>query len=422
MTMCFKYKNNQLYCENTLVRDIVYKENTPLFIYSRKAIINNYNKLKKAFSKLSTLICYSVKCNSNIYVLKLLSKEGAGFDIVSGGELFRVIRAGSKTANVVYAGVGKSTKEIIYALNHGILMFTVESESELERINAMAQKLNTTANVAVRVNPDVDPKTHRYITTGKKETKFGLDIKRAKAAYQWAMMLPCVKPIGVHMHIGSQILSAKPYAEAIDKMAPLINELKDMGVPLEYFDIGGGIGIVYKDENPVSPEEFGELLVPRLKPLGLKIIIEPGRYIVGNAGILVTKVEYIKQSGDKTFVIVDAAMNDLIRPSLYTAYHDIIPLKKSKNRSKKILDIVGPICESGDFLAKDREITMPDEGDFLAVKSAGAYSFSMASNYNSRVRPAETLVSGGSYQIIRRRETWDDLLKQESVSVREYVL
>ena len=418
----FKYKNNQLYCENLPLHDIVRKENTPLFIYSRKAILDNYKTLKKAFAKLPHMICYSVKCNSNIFVLKLLSKAGAGFDIVSGGELFRVIRAGSPTDNVVYAGVGKSEKEIIYALNHGILMFTVESESELERINAMAQKLNTTANVAIRVNPDVDPKTHRYITTGKKESKFGLDIERAKAAYEWAMMLPAVKPVGIHMHIGSQILSAKPYADAVDKMVPLINDLKDMGVPLEYFDIGGGIGIVYDNENPVSAQEFTDMLVPRLKPLGLTIIIEPGRYIVGNAGVLITKVEYIKQSGDKTFLIVDAAMNDLIRPSLYTAYHDIIPVNGKNGKSEKTVDIVGPICESGDFLAKDRKMAMPEEGDYLAVKSAGAYSFTMSSNYNSRVRPAEVLVSDKGYQVIRRRETWEDLVRQETISVREYVL
>ncbi|RJP60868.1 MAG: diaminopimelate decarboxylase [Candidatus Auribacter fodinae] len=418
----FAMKNNKLYCEDMAVEDLARVEGTPLYIYSKKSFLDNFTELDSAFKDVPHLICYSVKSNSNMYILKLLASAGAGFDIVSGGELFRIVRSVGNASNVVFAGVGKTEKEIIYALNNGIKMFTVESEQELERINSLAEHMKVRARVAIRVNPNVDPKTHRYISTGKKENKFGLDIERAKAAYDWAMMLTAIDPVGIQMHIGSQILTPEPYAQALDKMVPLVNELKANDIPLEYLDIGGGIGIVYKDEVPMTPAEFAAVVVPKVKNLGLTLIIEPGRYIAGNSGILATKVEYVKRSGDKTFVIVDAAMNDLMRPSLYQAYHEIKLVNKHNGRKTSSVDIVGPVCESGDFFAADRELPVPAEGEYLALMSAGAYGFSMSSNYNSRVRPAEVLVSNSSYQVIRRRETWEDLIKQESLHNKEYML
>lgn len=409
----FKSINGQLYCENVPVENIAKKEGTPLYVYSEKSILSRFRLLDDAFSEIPHLICYSVKCNSNISVLKLLAEQGAGFDIVSGGELFRVSKAGGDTSKVVFAGVGKSEKEITFALEKDIKVFTVESEQELERINSIAEKIGRKARIAMRVNPNVDPQTHKYISTGKKENKFGLDIKRAKKAYDSAMRLPAIEPVGIQIHIGSQILKWVPFAEAIDKMIPLIKELQGKGVPLEFFDIGGGLGIVYKDEKPQTAQEFADIVVPRVKPLNLTLIMEPGRFIMGNSGILVTSVEYVKESGDKTFVIVDSALNDLIRPALYDAYHHIIPVKGNGNTVRDV-DVVGPICESGDFFAKDRPLPLPAEKDLLAIKSVGAYGFTMASNYNSRTRSAEVLVSGGSYKIIRRRESWEDLIRHET--------
>jgi len=417
----FKFVNNKLYCEDIPVQNIAKREGTPLFIYSKKTLIENYMRLDKAFAPVSHMICYSVKCNSNISVLRTLAKCGAGFDIVSGGELFRVIRAGGDPSRVVFAGVGKSEKEIIYALNHNIKIFTVESEMELERINTLASNMNTKAQIAIRVNPDVDPQTHRFISTGKKENKFGMDIERAKSAYHLAMMLSAVEPVGIHMHIGSQILSGDPYAQALDKLLPMIAELKKNGVPLQYLDIGGGLGIVYDTEIPQTPEQFASVIIPRIKGLGLTLILEPGRYIAGNAGILISKVEYIKQSGDKTFIILDAAFNDLIRPALYKAFHKIVPVVNNPNRTKMKADFVGPVCESGDFFAEDREIQTIHENEYAAILSAGAYGFAMSSNYNSRVRAMEVLVDGNQYNIIRKRETWEDLIRNESISIKEYI-
>ncbi len=409
----FKTINGQLHCENVSVENIAKKEGTPLYIYSEKSILDRYRQLDDAFSEIPHLICYSVKCNSNISVLKLLAEQGAGFDIVSGGERFRVSTAGGDTAKVVFAGVGKSKKEITFALEKDIKVFTVESEQELERINAIANKNNKKARIAMRVNPNVDPQTHKYISTGKKENKFGIDIERAKKAYDLAMRLPAVEPIGIQIHIGSQILRWAPFAEAIDKMIPVIKELQEKGVPLEFFDIGGGLGITYEDEKPQTAQEFADVIIPRIKPLNLTLIMEPGRFIMGNSGILLTSVEYVKESGDKTFVIVDSALNDLIRPTLYEAYHRIVPVVDSNNPIRNV-DVVGPICESGDFFAKDRPLPLPVEKDLLAIKSAGAYGFTMASNYNSRTRSAEILVSGDSYEVIRRRESWEDLIRHET--------
>lgn len=418
----FTYKDNTLFCEGVAIEDIARKEKTPVYVYSRKALLDNFNALDQAFADVPHVICYSVKCNSNIFILKLLANAGAGFDIVSGGELFRVIRAGADPGKVVYAGVGKTKKEIIYALNHGIHMFTVESVSELERINEMAAQMNTTARIAIRVNPDVDPKTHTYISTGKKENKFGLDMEQARGVYKKALALPSVRPVGIQIHIGSQIVQSEPYVNALKKLVPLIGTLRKDGVELEYIDIGGGLGIVYKDEKPMTAEEFAAAVVPLVKPLGLTLILEPGRYIAGNAGVLVTRVEYIKKSGEKTFVIVDAAMNDLMRPSLYDAYHAIQPVANVNGRRKAPVDVVGPVCESGDFFAQDRTLPVPEENEYLAIMSAGAYGFTMSSNYNCRLRPPEVLVNGESYQEIRRRETWADLIRPEEVSVKEHVL
>ncbi len=414
----FETVNNQIYCENLSVKEIAEKEGTPLYIYSEKAITDRFKQLDDAFSEIPHLICYSVKCNSNLSVINLLAKKGAGFDIVSGGELFRVLKAGGETSNVVFAGVGKSQREIKFAIEHDIKVFTVESEQELERINSVAETFGKKAGIAIRVNPNVDPLTHKYISTGKKENKFGLDIERAKRAYRLAMNLPAVNPVGIQIHIGSQITNWSPFAEAIDKMIPVIKELQDQGIPLEFFDIGGGLGIIYKNEKPQTAQEFAETVIPRIKPLKLTLIMEPGRFIMGNSGILVTRVEYLKESGEKTFVIVDAALNDLIRPSLYDAYHHIVPVEDNKNDVRNV-DIVGPICESGDFFAKDRPLPLPSTKDLLAIKSAGAYGFTMASNYNSRPRPTEILVSGNNYKVIRQRESWEDLIQHETMPQKE---
>ncbi|MDX9703728.1 MAG: diaminopimelate decarboxylase [Candidatus Auribacterota bacterium] len=414
----FIYENNTLFCEGVAIDKIAEKEKTPLYIYSEKALIENFNSLDNAFADVPHVICYSVKCNSNISILKLLARAGAGFDIVSGGELFRVIQAGGDPGKVVYAGVGKTQDEIVYALKSDIHLFTVESVGELDRINDLANRMGKKARIAIRVNPDVDPKTHTYISTGKKENKFGLDIETAREIYKHASGLPSVKPVGIQMHIGSQITQTQPFKNALDKLIPLIGQLRSDGIELEYVDIGGGLGIVYKDEKPMTAQEFADVVVPMVKPLGLTLIIEPGRFIAGNAGILVTKVEYIKKSGEKTFVIVDAAMNDLMRPALYSAYHNILPVKRQNDRPTKPVDIVGPVCESGDFFAQDRVIALPAQDDLLAVMSAGAYGFTMTSNYNCRVRPPEILVNGTSYSQIRRRETWEDLVRQE-VSLKE---
>ncbi|MCB1194779.1 diaminopimelate decarboxylase [bacterium] len=416
----FTMRGNQLYCENVPVKTIVQEHGTPLFIYSEKTFTDNFTALDRAFSAVPHLICYSVKTNSNISVLKLLASLGAGFDIVSAGELCRVVKAGGSASRVVFAGVGKTAAEIDYALNQDIYTFTVESESELERISQRALKKGVSARIAIRVNPDVDPQTHTYISTGKKENKFGLDITRAKQAYRLAMKLPGISPIGVQMHIGSQILTGTPYAEALEKMVPLIRELQNNGVPLEYFDIGGGLGIIYDNESPQTPEQFASVVIPHVKNLGLTVLMEPGRFIAGNAGILVTKLEYVKKSGDKTFYIVDAAMNDLIRPSLYNAYHKIVPVEQ-KNGTKHItVDVVGPICESGDFFAKDRTLQASQENDLLAILSAGAYGFTMSSNYNTRPRPAEIMVTDTTFRIVRERETIDDLLSRELTCCAEY--
>lgn len=408
----FSYIKGALHCERVPVNRIAKACGTPVYVYSRATLERHYTRLDEAFASVPHRICYSVKSNSNLAVCRLLARRGAGFDVVSEGELRRALRAGAKPGEIVFAGVGKTADEIAYAVKKGILFFTVESLPELEQIGTIARKLRRTARIGIRVNPGVDAHTHDYITTGKEENKFGLDSSSALEAYRRAMKLAYVEPVAVQMHIGSQITETGPYVEAIRQVRPLIDTLKHEGMPIRFFDIGGGLGIIYRDEKPSTARRFAAAVLPEVKGLGMELIIEPGRFIAGNAGILVTRVLYVKKTPVKNFVIVDAGMNDLIRPSLYEAYHEVRPVKRSR-RKKIVADIVGPICESGDFLAKDRELPLPEEGDLLAVLSSGAYGFTMSSNYNSRCRAAEVLVHGSHYDVVRERERYSDLMRGE---------
>jgi len=408
----FNYKDNRLFAEDVDINTLAGKYGTPLYVYSKRTLVEHFRKIKDAFEGLDTLICYSIKANSNLAVLSAMREEGAGFDIVSGGELYRSLNAGADPAKIVYAGVGKTKEEIRYALKTGILMFNVESAEELKTINNVAKSMKKKADVALRINPDVDAHTHDYITTGKKENKFGIDIVLARTLFNSARKYMHINLIGVDMHIGSQITTVGPYLEAIKKVAAFIQELRADGAAIEYFNIGGGMGIIYNEEKPTTADSFAGAVKPLIAGLRLKIILEPGRFIVGNAGILVTKVIYNKKGRNKNFLIVDAGMNDLIRPSLYGAYHKIIPVNVVKAKVE-LYDIVGPICESSDFLGKDRHLPRLDEGDLLAVRSAGAYGFAMSSNYNSRPRAAEVMVSGSKYSLVRERETWSDLILKE---------
>jgi diaminopimelate decarboxylase len=408
----FEYRNGALCAEDVDVAELAARYGTPLFVYSRAQLQAQFGALTAAFAAVQPLICYSVKTNSNAAVIKTFAAAGAGADVVSGGELWRARRAGMPTEKIVFAGVGKTADEIEYALKENIRFFTVESEPELARISDIARRLGVTGRVALRVNPDVDPQTHKYISTGKKENKFGLDLARAEQAYVIAARLPHLEVVGLHMHIGSQILTSHPFIEAVQKIAPLCTTLKRIHPSFRCLDIGGGIGIQYKPEqHPLDPAAVAHEIVPLLQPLGLEIVMEPGRFLVGNAGLLVARVQYVKDNPFKKFIIVDAAMNDLIRPSLYQAHHEICAVRETAQRV--LGDVVGPICESGDFLAQDRELPAVQQGDLLAVRSAGAYGFAMSSNYNSRPRAAEVMVSGSGHQLIRRRETWEDLVDHE---------
>ncbi|MFC1703593.1 diaminopimelate decarboxylase [Candidatus Omnitrophota bacterium] len=410
----FHYKKGELFCESLKISDIANVVETPFYLYSYKTITDHYNKIRKAFGSLRPLICYSMKANSNLSIVKILVNEGAGLDIVSGGELYKALKVGVDPKKIVYASVGKTAKEIHQAITAGILMFNVESHSELHTINYVARKLRKKVNVAIRINPDVDAATHHYITTAKKENKFGIDLDVARDIFARRSSFGSVRIVGLHIHIGSQISQGKPFITAIKKLRDFIAELASLGIRLEYFNIGGGLGIIYKNEKPMTAEVFARAVVPLLKKTGLKIILEPGRFIVGNAGILVTKIQYIKSSQRKRFVIVDAAMNDLMRPALYDAYHDIIPLSDGNRKgSMSKADIVGPVCESGDFFAKNRLFPELYEGECLAVMGAGAYGYSMASNYNARVRPAEILVKKNTFYVIRKREQYADLIRGE---------
>ncbi|MFT4175841.1 MAG: diaminopimelate decarboxylase [Luteolibacter sp.] len=425
----FSYKNGSLFCENVELSALAAEHGTPLYVYSANTILDHYTRLDKALEGIDHEVAYAVKANSNLSVLRLLAERGAGFDIVSGGELYRVIKAGGDPAHCTFAGVGKTREEIVYALEQGIYSFNVESEEELRYLNQVAGELGKIAPAAVRVNPNVDAKTHKYISTGKSENKFGVDFEAIEGLYERAASeLPNIKLRGLQMHIGSQLTSISPFVEAVEKVTPLAKKLKEKH-GIEFWSIGGGIGIIYKDslasgavnwwteqpqeERPLTIELYGEELVPRLKDLGLKILLEPGRYIVGNAGVLLTKCLYEKRGSAKTFKIVDAGMNDLIRPALYEGHHEIVPLKEPKTGELHKFDVVGPICESGDFFCQDRELPDFQPGESIALMSSGAYGFVMASNYNTRPLPAEILVDGASAKVIRKRQTLDDVLAGE---------
>ncbi len=410
----FHYKNGELYCEGVPVRTVAQRVGTPFYLYSSNTLANHFRAFDIAFAGVPHLICFALKSNSNSAVLRLLGREGAGADIVSGGELFRALRAGIDPNKIVYAGVGKRRDEIEYALKVGVLMFNVESGEELLALDQAAKEMHTVARIALRVNPNIDPRTHAYISTGLKENKFGIPIERALEFYQIAKGLKNVDVVGVHQHIGSQITEVQPFVDALEKLVGFVNELKSAGIDIQYVNIGGGLGITYKDESPPLPKDVAQAVRPLLENSGCTIVMEPGRAIVGNAGILVTSVLYHKKSGEKRFLIVDAGMNDLIRPSLYEAYHDIRPVVES-DAAEAVFDVVGPICESGDFLAKDRKMPELKQGALLAVMSAGAYGFSMSSNYNSRPRAAEVIVKGNEYYIVRERETYEDLVRGEKV-------
>lgn len=413
----FKYKRNELYCEDARILDLAKKFGTPIYIYSYKTIVDHYLKLKTAFRDIAPLICYSVKANSNLAILKILVDKGAGLDIVSGGELFRAMKVGCLPERIVYASVGKTDKEIEKAIKIGILFFNVESIPELENINRIARSHGKIARVCIRINPDVEPRTHRFITTGRLTNKFGIDFKGAYRILLLRDNFSHIRLSGLHIHIGSQITESGPFVSAISKISRFITQLKKENIDLEYLNIGGGLGIIYNKEKPQTAREFARKILPILKNAELKIILEPGRFIVGNAGVLVTKVLYLKKTPLKNFVIVDAGMNDLIRPALYGAHHDILPIRCPLNAKRYKLDVVGPICESGDFFAKDTLMPRVIAGDYLAVMGGGAYGFTMASNYNSRPRPCEVMVKGDRYYPVRKRETYADLVRGESISM-----
>ena len=411
----FHYRDNQLYCEDVPIEEIAQKVGTPCYIYSHRTLVQHFRAFDQAFDAIPHTIAYAMKANSNIAILRLMAQEGSGADIVSGGELFRAMKAGVPSSKIVFAGVGKSGSEVEQALKADILMFNVESAGELQLINEVAGKIGIPARVALRINPDIDPKTHPYISTGLKKSKFGIGADRALEEFKAATALPHIQVVGVHCHIGSQLTELTPFTDALKKILTLIETLKIQGIDIRYLNIGGGLGITYSDEIPPHPKDLAAAVSPLLQDLKCQLIMEPGRSIVGNAGIMVTQVLYNKETEAKQFVVVDAAMNDLLRPSLYEAYHEIQHVRKPSGTDKQTVDIVGPICESGDFLAKDRRIPTTNSGDLLAVMSAGAYGFTMASNYNSRPRVPEVLIKGHEVHIIRTREDYEDLIRGETI-------
>ena len=425
----FHYRRGRLACEEADLNRVADQFGTPLYVYSRRTILDHFHRLDHSLAALDHQICYALKANSNLAVIRLLAEQGAGFDIVSGGELYRVIKAGGDPSKCTFAGVGKTREEIEYALRSGVHSFNAESEEELHSINDVARALNKRAPVAIRVNPDVAADTHKYISTGKIENKFGIGIGQVEAVYQRTSELGNLRVRGVQMHIGSQITDVKPFVQAIEKMVPVVSRLKS-AYGIEFFSVGGGIGIVYRgslesgdevwwkteqSKNVLTIDQYASAIVPRLQELNLQILLEPGRFLVGNAGVLLTKVLYLKHAQSKTFVIVDAGMNDLIRPALYQGYHEVVPLHETKDRSVIKADVVGPVCESGDFFALDRELPEPRPGEVLALMSAGAYGFAMASNYNSRPLPAEVLTDGDQATLIRRRQKYADLVELEAL-------
>lgn len=428
----FRYHDGSLHGEAVNLEQVAEKYGTPLYVYSAGTILDHYRRLDSALGEIDHLICYAVKANSNRAILNLLSREGAGFDIVSGGELFRVLAAGGDPRLCTFAGVGKSQEEIEYALEQQVLSFNVESEAELAFIDRIARGKGVRAPIALRVNPDVDAGTHRYVSTGRDKNKFGIALDRVAEVYERAAQLPNIAIRGVQMHIGSQITEAAPFAEAVTKITPVILRLKERH-PLEFVSVGGGIGIVYESSFasgsgdwwsekdrvratttlPLTIHDYVAAILPSLRAIGLRVLLEPGRLLVGNAGVLLTRVRYVKETEHKKFVIVDAGMNDLIRPALYQSYHEIVPVREAPDAPRELVDVVGPVCESGDFFAQDRQLAVMKEGDLIALMSAGAYGFVMASNYNSRPLPAEALVQGGGFSLIRRRQTMEDLVRGE---------
>ena len=408
----FNYRDNELFAEDIAVQDIVKKYGSPCYIYSRATLERHWHAFDKAFQDHSHLICYAVKANSNIGLLNLLARLGSGFDIVSIGELERVIAAGGDPKKVVFSGIGKREDEILAALKIGIRCFNIEVRDELDRINHLAKLLGVIAPVSFRVNPNVDAKTHPYISTGLKENKFGIDIDQALTEYRRAATMPNINIIGIDCHIGSQLTETGPFLDALDKLLELVSALKADNINLHHLDLGGGLGIRYNTETPPKPADYIELILERLGATDFEILLEPGRAIVGNAGILVTQIEYLKPTPHKNFAIVDAAMNDLMRPSLYSAWQEIIPIVKNSNAPEKLWDIVGPVCETGDFLGKERMLKLA-QGDLLAIRSSGAYGFSMSSNYNSRPRVPELMVDGNQVHLIRERESLINLWSNE---------
>ena len=411
----FFYVGNELYCEKVRVRDIVEQVGTPAYIYSYKTFTEHIAKIQKAFKSVNPLICYSMKANSNLAILKSLVSKGSGLDIVSGGELYRAKRVGCPPEKIVYAGVGKTEQEIEDAIRYGILLFNVESVPELDAINRVAKRLKKIANISLRINPGVDPKTHDHIATGKAESKFGMDLETAKAAFMKRAQYAALSLCGIHVHIGSQIVTGHPFVEAFHKVLAFIDELQKEKIKIKFLNLGGGLGVIYSNENPQTAEQFAKKILPIFKGRKYQIIFEPGRFISANGGILVGRVLYIKQTKIKNFAIVDTGMNDLIRPTLYGAHHEVWPLEKNTKASKWIYDVVGPICESGDFLAKDRHIQELKSGDYVSFMTAGAYGFVMSSNYNSHRRPVEVLVSGKKFAVVRKREDYAKLVEGESV-------
>jgi diaminopimelate decarboxylase len=410
----FHYHENELHCEQVPVRKIADAVGTPFYLYSHATLKRHFLAFNGAFEGVDRLVCFSAKANASLAILKLLKRLGCGLDIVSGGELYRGLKAGISPDRIVYSGVGKRLDEIDYALKTGILMFNIESLEELELINRRAGRLNTKAPIAIRVNPDVDPKTHPYISTGLKKNKFGIDTANALKGYQVAQKLENVDIIGIDCHIGSQITEVQPFKDALESLKQLMKELRGHGIEIKYLDMGGGLGITYGEESPPHPDEYARAIVDSLADTPVKLILEPGRVIVGNAGVLITRALYRKSGSVKNFIIVDAGMNDLLRPTLYNAFHAVQPVARADHETVKA-DIVGPICETGDFLAQDREVANVDSGELLAVMSAGAYGFMMSSNYCSRPRVAEVMVQDNQFDVIRERQTYEDLLAGESL-------
>lgn len=411
----FHYIGNDLYCEEVSVKKISEKVGTPFYLYSYKTITDHFLKIQKAFKPVKPLICFAMKSNGNLAVLKSLVQKGAGVDIVSAGELFKAKKVGCPTKRIVYAGVGKTDKEIADAIRSKVLLFNVESLPELENIQRIAEKLRRKVQVSLRVNPGVDPHTHAYIATGKTESKFGIDLDTAHLIFMRSEHYPNLSICGIHVHIGSQITEGEPFVKAFRKVLIFVTSLEKEGHKIKYLNLGGGLGIIYSDEKPQTADDFAKKVLPLFKRRKYQLIFEPGRFIVGNGGIFVTKVLYVKKAGSKNYAIVDGGMNDLIRPALYDAHHEVHPLERKMISKKVTYDVVGPICESGDFLATNRQIQNLERGDAIALFSAGAYGFSMSSQYNARPRVPEVMVKGRQFEVVRARETFNDLIKNEKI-------